>query len=49
MVRINKMIPLKALVTFDDIDMDEKPMLKDKSLESSWKLILQQAVQKVAL
>ena len=42
----NTMLPLKALVSFDDIDT-EMPFLIDKDLSSSWKDILKRAVKKV--
>ena len=41
------MIPLRALVTFTNIDQ-EMPILMDQSLETSWQKILQDAVKKVA-
>ena len=41
----NPMIPIKALLSFEDIDM-EKPVLIDKSLGKEWKTILSKAVFK---
>lgn len=44
----NPMLVFKALVSFEDLD-DEKPFLIDKSLTSSWKKILLEAVKKTAV
>ena len=47
--RFNRMIPLRALVTFEDISKDkERPRLLDKRLESSWQRILEEEVKKTA-
>lgn len=46
-VSFNPMIPLRALISFEDIG-DEAPMLIDKSLKNSWKNILRYAVRKSA-
>lgn len=43
----NVMLPLKALVSFNDLD-EEMPLLLDKSLASSWREILKQAVKRLA-
>jgi len=43
----NAMLPLKALVSFSDLD-EEMPLLLDKSLASSWREILKQAVRELA-
>lgn len=43
----NVMILLKALAAFQDVDM-EKPVLLDKTLESSWQDILTQAVKEIS-
>lgn len=43
----NVLIPLRALVTFTDID-PETPVLLDKSLATSWKKILREAVKKTS-
>ena len=45
--RFNVMICLKALVSFQDIEQ-EKPILLDKKLDTSWQRILIRAVQEVA-
>lgn len=46
--RFNVMIPLKALVSFHDVDQ-EMPPLRDRALGRSWQGILTQAVKEVAL
>lgn len=46
--RFNLMIPLKALVAFDDIEMDS-PTILDKNLSRHWKKILLNAVKEVAI
>lgn len=43
----NPMLPLKALVAFEDLD-GEMPLLIDKSLAHSWKKILLDSVKKTA-
>ena len=43
----NPLLPVKALVAFDDIEM-EMPVLLDKRLGKEWRTILSQAVQKLA-
>ena len=43
----NPMVSLKAMISFDDVDM-ELPLLLDKTLKKSWKDILRQAVKDVA-
>lgn len=43
----NPMLALRALVSFEDIDV-EKPFLIDKSLSRSWQKILREAVRKTA-
>ena len=45
--RFNLMIPLKALVSFEDLDR-EMPLLFDKNLQNSWPEILRQAVKEVS-
>ena len=45
--RFNVMLPLKALVSFQDIE-NEKPVLFDKRLAGSWKTILIRAVKEMA-
>lgn len=42
----NSMLSLKALISFQDLDAD-MPLLRDKSLSSSWQKILQEAVKKI--
>ena len=44
--RFNVMLPLKALVSFQDIE-NEKPVLFDKRLAGSWKTILIRAVKEM--
>ena len=43
----NILLPLRSLVSFDDLDA-EMPVLLDKSLASSWKKILRQAVREIS-
>ena len=43
----NRMIPLRALVTFTDLDQ-EMPAMLDKTLKKSWQKILRDAVKKTA-
>lgn len=42
--KFNSMIPLKALVSFEDVD-PEMPVLLDKTLAGSWQRILAKAVR----
>lgn len=44
----NKMIPLRALVSFQDLDQ-EWPVLLDKKLAKSWQSILQKAVKEIVV
>ncbi|MBI4021972.1 MAG: nucleotidyl transferase AbiEii/AbiGii toxin family protein [Candidatus Andersenbacteria bacterium] len=43
----NILVPLRALTSFTDLD-PEHPKLFDKSLASSWQLILRKAVKELA-
>lgn len=43
----NVMVPVKALVSFHDVEM-ENPVLLDKTLADSWQSILKQAVREIA-
>jgi len=43
----NIMVPLKALVSFQDIEMED-PVLLDKTLANSWQATLKQAVREIA-
>ncbi len=42
--RFNELLPLRALVSFEDLDM-EMPKMFDTQLKKSWKMILRQAVK----
>lgn len=44
--RFNFLIPLKALVSFEDLDR-ETPVMLDKEIGKNWKNILRQAVREV--
>lgn len=45
--RFNLMIPLKALVSFEDLD-EEMPILLDKRLKKNWREILKKSVKEVS-
>lgn len=45
--RFNRMVPLKALVSFQDLD-EEMPAVLDRQLKASWQEILKGAVKEVS-
>lgn len=45
--KFNRMIPLKALVSYDDLDQ-EMPKLLDRTLAKKWQAILTQAVKQAS-
>lgn len=45
--RFNRMVPLKALVSFQDLD-EEMPVVLDPQLKASWQEILRRAVREVS-